>query len=530
MSGTLVSVYDPTLAFISHVPRRTGVRWGDELNQPNAFSLTMQLDDELLTTVHPSLMNRGRIVTMSTEGAKRRSYVIEQREIEYAADGAARAITVSGRGVLALLGHGEVYPESPGTSGGIRWDQADNRAFDYGSLDGPWRVTSEWVTPVGLRWDDPSSIRKGLPAKYPDPAAEWLWITDPNAPTPPQYCYFRGGFSLTSTTRVKIFAQGDERMRMKLDGEEIIVKGSRWWDLNVYTTTLEAGYHLLASRVQALQHNGANNPAAFLCSVAAVDRNGKILRWIKRSAPSGFLVRQLLPGDDAPGWFPASVLKLLVNEGKERNTHTFDAMTFGFDDTNDTDSNAWTVRHDQSFDIGVSYLDVLEKLVEDGMDVDMSPTLEINAWKERGTDLSDTVRLIPPYVKSLKVTSNEAAMKNRALVRGATGWLQYNDGTSESANGRRETLMTLGGALSDSQARRVAIAGLGDLKDPLITVEVTIDSELGPQPFVDFNVGDTVSSYTDGGSIVPCRVMSVGCAENDETGVNTFTVQLYPVT
>lgn len=524
-----VSVYDPTLELIAHVPSAQNVQFSDEINSPGAFSMTLPVEDPLLT-LHPSLLNRGRVVTISTLGVKRRSYVIEGRRVTYGADGAAKNIAVDGRGVLCLLDHARLYPESPGTSGGIRWDQADERAFDYGSLDGPWRVTAEWDTPVGLRWDDSSSIRKGLPARWPDKQAEWLWVTNPNAATPPQYCYFRGGFTLTSPTRVKIFAQGDERMRFKLDGEEIFVKGSRWWDLNVYTTTLEAGYHLLAARVQALQHEGANNPAAFICSVARVDRNGKILSWIKRSVPTGFQVRQLLPGGTIVGWYGASIVKLIVNEGKERNVHMFDPITFGFSDTVDSDGVAHSKRYDMSFPLGTRYSDVLARLVENGMDVDMGPELELNLWNTRGTDLTGPVQLVVPTSPAgYAVDANESNLRNRALIRGRSGWLQYNDATSETANGRREEMLTLGGALSDQQAEAVAESALEASKDPEVTLEATVSSARGHQPFDYFNVGDTVTAVTEGAVKTPARVVGIAGSEND-TGEVTYTIKLYPVT
>jgi hypothetical protein len=333
-----------------------------------------------------------------------------------------------------------------------------------------------------------------------------------------------------------VFAAGDDRMRLKLNGEERISVTGGWQNASTFTANVAAGTHLIAAEVDAIQHEGTNNAGGFVFAVARIDRNGNILGWLRLSHPANTKVRQLLPGGDAPGFFSANILRLLVTEGVERNVLRFDEISMPFTDTVDSDSVAWTGRHDRNFRIGTDLLDVLAQLSEHDIDVDMTWALTLNAWKDRGDDKTATVRLLPGLVKGLTVTSNAPNLKTYILAQGRSGWLTTSNGPAVTEHGRREGLLTLGSALSDSQTRRASNGALNELKDWQVTTTVELSSEalpdgtVMPQPYEDFNIADTLTSLGHGGAVTECRLMGFAATVDDDTREITYTLQLYPVT
>ncbi|MGZ6838565.1 MAG: hypothetical protein ACXVGE_22100, partial [Blastococcus sp.] len=340
MTGVRVSVYDPNFTFIAHVPRRRNVKWQDELNTPGAGSFDVQLDDAILTA-HSNLLDDFNIVQISVNGTPVKSFVIEakNRVNVGAGEQADRWVTVSGRGVLCLLGNAVVYPEYP-----LRYNTADLRSFDYGSKDGGWRVTSDWGTPLGVTQGSSSSIRgTRYPLYWPDHAAQWLWSVNPNAASAPGANYFRGSFSLASATRVTIYAAGDNDLELQLDGE-VVIRSNNWRHCATYSVDLAAGTHLVAAKVVNYSTATGNNPAGFICSVGRVDRNNKLQQWLLRGTTSTFKVRGY---GSPPGWYSASILKTLVTEAQARSVVGFSPITFGFTDTTDTSGAVWTGRNDR---------------------------------------------------------------------------------------------------------------------------------------------------------------------------------------
>lgn len=529
-----MKVYDANRTFIGYVPRRKGVQWQDAHNDCGAGSMLVHLDDQVLTT-YPTIGNDFNIVTYSLNGAEFFAWIIEgRRRVKLGSgEGADRWMQLSGRGVLAMLGRARVYPELA-----LRSNSSDERNFTFASQDGGWRITSEWGSPVGIRQDSASSIRKGFPVNWPDPSAQWIWPTSPQSSTPPGMAYFRGSFVLPADQRVKVWAAGDERLNLYLDGELILgVSRGGWQTLSAYSVDLAAGYHLLAARVEALQFNGANNPAGFLCSVATVTRNGIAIDWIKRTTPTSFICRADL--GSPPGWFPATIVQHLVVEAQARTPAIpgFSSITFGFDTVNDSSASAWTTRRDEVFMVGTdSYLDVLAKLTERDIDVHMTPTLRLDLWKERGTDRSvgaSAVRLLPGRdLTEAEAESNAASICSRMLIRHRGGWVEVIDTSAQSTYGRIEGATVAGTDTSDVHAIHVAQAALNDVDSPDVTLPIGGTSEKGPQPYTAaggaFDVADTVQAPGWSGALAKGRVMTISGAEDDATGVISYSYELYP--
>lgn len=527
--GVQVSVYDPSDTFIAHLPKRRGVQGMEEHNSPGNGQFEIDTDDPTLLA-HTDLLDFGNIVRFSINGTQRKAWIIESVTRVNVGEDEKRPWRVSGRGCLAWLANATVYPEYT-----LKRDSADERGFDYGSVQNTiWYDASEWHTPLGVAKSSVTSVRYPYPRDWPDSLAQWIWSSPgPNVDTAPGYNFFRGGFSLAAESRVAIYAAGDDAMELQLDGEVILQSGyGQWVRPAVWTGSLAAGYHLLASWVY--NHgtaSGGNTEGGFICSVIKVDRNGKALYTIKRSQPSGFLVYNEA---NAPGWFEAGILKKTVGEAIARGVEGVTNLVFGFTDSADYQSVAWTQRHNVSFPIGTTdLLDLSQRLTEHDMDIDVSPSLVLRAWKDRGTNRTGNngVTLMPSKtVQQAEATGLASRVRNRALVRHKRGWMMVTDSTSEALYGRRETGLNLGGAGSDAQADRTARASFNDTKDPEVTIGVKHNSETGPQPWADFDIHDLINAPGLSGDLEACRVMAWAFAEDDDTGVVTWNTQLYPET
>lgn len=515
-----LDVLDRNLNLIAHLPRRRAVTWQDELNSPGMGSFQIHADDAALTA-DTNLLDYFNIVRVTVDGTARKAWVIEKKE-KSSGDPADRWWTVSGRGALSLLSNAVVYPEYA-----LKRSSADARSFDFGSIDGPWRVKSEWHKPLAIAQNNPASIRKRLPAKWPDPKAAWLWSTNPNAANANGINYFRGAFTLTTATRVTIYAAGDDNLILQLNGEPVMVRQYRQWRTpGAYTVALPAGTHLIAARVRNDQTTDALNSGAFLCSVARVDRNNKVLAWIKRSSSTSFICRGYQTR--APGWFAASILKKLVTEARTRGVEGLAPVTFGFTDLVDTAGAAWTGRQDRSFEIQRNLLEVVNKLTEVDIDVDMTPALQLRAWKTRGTDRRNTVRLLAGRdVTQETASANAAPVRTRSLTRHAGGWIEHVDAAAAAIYGRRETGLVTGNTSSDEQAATFSQAAFDDLGTPEVTLPITTTSEAGRQPYTDYDIGDTLTVPGILGVHAPARLMAITATE-DENGLLTFDHDLYP--
>lgn len=523
--GVRLTVHTPTLTFISHVPRRWNVQWQDEHNGPGMGAFEIHEDDQILTD-RPTLLDEGNVVRVYVDGELVKSWLVENvtRLKVQPGEHGARRLRVWGRGVLAILQNAVVYPEYA-----LRRDSADERSFDYGSADGPWLVPSQWTAPLGILQKNPASIRKKLPVRWPDPAAQWIWKTNPNAAAASGWNWFRGGLYLPADGRVTIYAAGDDRMWLQLDGEPVMQRSWRQWrEPGAYTTELAAGWHLIAAAVRNEQTVDSLHAGGFICSVARVDRNNKVLSWLKRTSTTSFKVKGY---GSAPGWFAASILKKLVNEGKARLVDGFSAINFGFNDSVDSNGDPWTTRQDRSFTIGTDLLDVCAQLTEQDLDVDLDHDLVLQAWLPggRGTDRTATVRLEPgKALLQAEARKASSRIRNRALVRHRVGWVEAVDAASHAAYGRRETGISLGGTQSDDQANAAAAAAFEHVSVPEITVPVTITSAAGPQPYADFGIYDLITAPGISGAFEPHRVITVNANASDSTDLVTYTLDLYP--
>jgi hypothetical protein len=517
-----VDVFTPDGAtLIAHVPRRTGVTWQEQLNDPGSGQFDLHLDDAVLAA-HPTLLTEFNIVRFSQGATVVKAWQMEEflPTRVGTAEVAARTVTVKGRGLSSLLDTAVVYPER----GIVQNTTTDQRAFNFASKDGPWRVTADWFAPSAVLYTGDTTARMGFPADWPDPLASWIWSSDPNSTSPSGTNWFRSEFTLATAKDLSFFATADNSMSLYLNGELILetdpVGVRAWKTTSVVNMTLPAGTHTFAAAVINAPPAAGTNPAGFLASV--YDGTSFILR----TSSSSFTVHSYA---NPPGWHGASILSLLTAEAQARGVTSLLPVTFGYSETLDSAGQAWTDRRARTLPIGnLDLLACAGQLKEGSFDFEIDSNLVLQAWKKRGTDRRATVALTPNVdVLAATATSRVGRVRNEALVRWALGWLEVADSASRTAHGRRETGISAGNATTASEATSTATAGFEEIATPETTIPVSTTSMKGQQPYSDFFLGDTISCPAAFTGQAPARVMAITATEADNT-VLTYNFDVYP--
>jgi hypothetical protein len=532
VTGIAVAVHDSAGVQIARVPRRRGVHFLHEVNGDGLGEFDIHLDDQLLTE-KPQLLDEGNVVRMrpTNVGAPVFGWHIE--EVVPARTPAGERVdgfvTVRGGGLRTLLAGATLDPEY-----GLAWNSADDRGFTAASADGPWRVPADWGAPAGVLWSADPTARGGWPQDWPDPAAKWLWSTDPTASAPAGRNWFRAEFTLAAAANVGIFAAADNVLSLSLNGDVVLESPDAsdpfgWKQMLRVDRALPAGTHLIEAHVDNIEWT-ALNPGGFICTVTTLDAQGIPLVVLRRSDTVNWLCHGYGPPE--PGWPAALILKTAIEESQARDEVQLAGLTFGFTATHDSDGVAWDDVQSDRFPIGGDLLTMLGRLIELGLDVDVSPDMVVNAWKRRGTDRSETVRLLPGRdVLSNVPTKRYARLRNSALVRHNGGWVRVEDAASIAAHGRRSTSLSLGATDSDVQATQQAQAFFEETARPQITLPFGLSSESGgSQPYRDFGLGDVVSAPDADAQIAAARAMSFEATEGSDAteGSVVWNVALYP--
>lgn len=115
---------------------------------------------------------------------------------------------------------------------------------------------------------------------------------------------------------------------------------------------------------------------------------------------------------------------------------------------------------------------------------------------------------------------------NSLLVRWFGGYLEVMNGASETANGHKEGLLQLGSVTTLDEATRIANGLLVLTADPRVATELGVEpSGVGDEPYVDYDLGDTITAPDEDGGDSSQRVVSITVAE-DENGDVSFANEL----
>jgi hypothetical protein len=248
-NGLRLEVFDPTnTTLVGEITNGIDIQFVDEFNAPGYGTVTVLLD-----SADAALIARDRVVRVTYQDAVRFAWVIESLDRTLVDDSNQQLMVVAGPGILSWLNDAIVYPQA-----GLRENYVGERPFNFAAEDGNWTQTAGFQNAQGVRWKNDTTVRQNLPARWPDPAAFWIWKTDPESKTVPAGTvnYMRKTFTLSARTRITFWATADNFFELWLDGQELM-SSSRFTEdspsfaqMTKATRVLGAGDHTLAARVR----------------------------------------------------------------------------------------------------------------------------------------------------------------------------------------------------------------------------------------------------------------------------------------
>jgi hypothetical protein len=249
VSGHLrLDVYDATNAtYQGTLSAALSSEFVDEYNQPGAGTVTVPLD-----SADAALLVKDAVVRVIYRDDVRFAWFVETRERTIADNGNQYTLTASGRGLLAWLEDAIIYPQ-----GGLADFLAPDRPFNYASGPGDWRTSGNYQAALGVQWKDDTTSRDGLPVRWKDPQAQWIWRTNPSTIVQRGTVnWLYRDFTLTEGKRIKFYASCDNAMDVYLDGQQIMSssdfdkEAASFTQMARFTTRLGIGTHTLAARVR----------------------------------------------------------------------------------------------------------------------------------------------------------------------------------------------------------------------------------------------------------------------------------------
>ena len=520
MSGIECVLYEPNGSTeVAVIGERMEPQFMEEMNGCGGGSLMISA-----TWARVNGVDYDHVVKARYEGAVRAAFVIEVIERNVVSDDGRVWTRVSGRGLMSWLDDAVVYPQV----GGSDYSPTE-RPFDFAAVGkGRWEARTVWVAPQVLGWQACADARKAQPKGWPDKSAAWMWRTNPNAAVANGTLnYFRKSFYLPTARKVRLFAAADNNCTVYIDGTQVLATsdsssaGATYTRLLSKTVTLDAGTHWIAARVTNGKQGSGTNKAGFLFAATNVGNQNKPTTTIVRSSTAWEVT------DDSCKWYPAEIMETLKDEAVARGVNRIGNIITGWGETTDSNSRAWETAVVQSFRCGTPYLQVLDTLVDHGVDFWLSPsTLYFRAYETRGSDKSATVMLAPG--KNLTDYNLSGSMLGRtaALIRTADGWASQVDVTGDARWGRREGYLEYGGTRSESTAKASAARWLRQQRyaRKVVTAAACVPV-VGAVPFVDFGVGDQVRAPDWDATPLKVRVLSITLSE-DGTGNVVYSSEL----
>lgn len=520
-------LYNPsTLALLATLTRAAGKGWRDELNEPGRGTF-----DILVNDADYAQLVEGRLARFFLKGTARWQGVIGPSErqtvpFERRKGPAGKVERFDVPGALTLFDSAVVEPEQ-----GVGRLSPDVRLFNFASKH---YDVSSWGAATQLYRQDAAGGNPyaSSPLDWEDPLAYWIW-SQAESGSPPQPvgdAYFVKTFTMAAQKDCWFLTTADDGMEWYLDGGPLAAERQAlmWGRTKAIGLLMDAGTHRLACKATNITRDlVASNRAAVIATLAEATGGGQSIGTVYVRTDNTW--KALGYPSVAPTMTPGKIVRVLVEEAQARGL--LGAVTLGFTDTLDSAGNAWSVPVDVEYQVGLdSLLSVLRQLGEVTVDVKMAPgSLQLNMWnKPRGTDRSGTVALTPGTNLSGLRHQHEEMKANAALVRLPDGtWIWREDAASISTYGRKEVGLTLGTASSEDQANRTVDQVFAEKVPARPFDEVSARVEWPgsqPQPYTDFDVGDTVTCPKRDGSAGTLRIRSITIGE-DVAGYATCVVE-----
>ena len=249
MTHLTYQVWDPTnQTYVGTLDQVVSGEFVDEYNSFGVGTVTVPLE-----STDASLLAKDRVIRVIYQNAVRFAWFIETIERTLAPSNNAYTLKATGRGLLGWLDDAVVFPQS-----GVADFNSPDRPLNYASgPGGGWRTSGNYQDALGVQWKNDTTSRAKLPVRWKDPAAQWIWRTNPEtAVQRGTVNWFYRDFTLTESKRIKFYASCDNAMEVYLDGTLIMSssdfdqEAASFTQMARYTGRLGAGTHTLAARVK----------------------------------------------------------------------------------------------------------------------------------------------------------------------------------------------------------------------------------------------------------------------------------------
>lgn len=522
-----VALYDVDDTFIENLSNVNGIIFQRGVSIPGFLTCQVRSDD-------PGYLDltAKRILKVSHYGRVQQAARIDSSTVELMRDGFTFRQFNQLPGYLNAVGDAVVYPEFE-----LSRASSSQRTFGYMSKSGPWLDSGDFTAANGYRYTEETDVKKGQPPglSFPDPW--WIAKTSPHHnEAPGSRQYFRRVFDTTTANMAyQILATADNNLDLWLDGEEIFTPDAQgdltWRFLAQITGNLPAGEHVMAAKVINGKY-AAYNPMALIATLQQLLATGDVV-----DGPPVLNTNNLWQVSDVyPGFRRGDVIATLFAEAVARSVQAYSVLSLGFTHDRDSDGVPWgDTPNEYIFDVGSTLLDVITQLCEADLDVVLDPaTLTVNAYNRYGTDKSATVTLGKngaddiTRLHSEQVDRTEAKF-NTALYQISDGtWGEVNDSDSVDEYGRIETGLSLGSTNDAASAAAVAQGQIGENADTNYTFTIEVSNNTGPQPYRDWDIGDSVNVIDDVAEARKVRIMTLTSDFSADVEVHTPEVAWDP--
>lgn len=458
-----------------------------------------------------------RIVKAVYRGRTVQSARVDGYSTDYAVDGLKwRSYTLPG--LLAITADIATYPEYElGRKGGT------SRSFGYMSRTGDWLAFGNWTPGEGVPWSQETDIKKGRGFRFDLVGDPW-WIAkrgDSYIEPGGALQYFRRQFTLAERTYYQIICTADDELTLWLDGQQIFAPSQQgntsWHSAYTLSGTLEPGAHVLAAEVANWVATYTNNPMALILTMRKADATtGDPVK----GTPLIITDPHWSVSDIYPGARRADVLRTILDEGRARGVRAAQILSTGFSRDVDSAGKAWPdAPGEYAVDIGSTLSDAVTRFAQTGPDVVIDPDrLTLQAFGRLGADISADVTLELGVSLTGHAVAVTEAGANTALMQLADGtWIEQQDGTALGLYGRAEVGVSLGSTADTASAAQVAAAQFSETAHGSKSFTTTHSAFAGPQPWRDYELGDTIAVSDGSGGVYKARVMALTIEGNGET-------------
>lgn len=528
-----VSTPAPSVDFIDLVPEAVGGKFLEELNGDGAGSFRLPVSSQRLSD-SPEIVNSRNVVQHSVNGTIRGAWLMRNchKILVGKGEDAALFYEFSGPGLRDWFHDAVVYPT---TDQSLSKTKLGSRYFNFSSKAGSWYHAEDWTAPTSLFFQqslNPDNPWRYAPIGFPDaPQAKWIWDRDSTAGAPIGDVYFRKTFTSTEPLSFALFATADDEIQAFIDGTPIIAANDPrgWTNLYRGDIDLPAGDHVVAIRATNHQSQGAMVAALYSYKDPKLALPAEL---ITVTGDAGWLCNGY--PETAPGMSPGEVLRILMEEAKARGVSSFQNIDLSFTDIADSHGDPWDTTLDWAFDVGMEYIEVIQRMEELAVEVYIHPeTFDLRAYNRRGFDRSEQVGEDQPvtFRRGHNVISatedTEAVLKNVYLLNyGDKSLSEVVDPYSTIPTyGRIEGFVQTDSSMGKAKARVIATKLLETSKAPLESATIVITDVEDHTPWVNFYVGDWVRGPGTTGSRRR-RVVSIAASADATTGQPTYEVEL----